>query len=172
MTAITHDLIVPASRDAAPASRAAVLRGLMRSIQFAVGAVLIWAGVIKLHPAFAFLETVYAYQMLSPRAGLALAIVLPAAEIIVGVCLVGGIMLGGATLSAAILSLMFVVAQFHALRQGLSIDCGCFAAADADHAQRITHGTFARALLLLVASVAAFVMLLREPGKETVDAPH
>src|SRR5438874_932693 len=99
MTAITSDLVVPDSRRRAPASRAAALHGLMRSIQFAVGAVLIWAGVSKLHPTFAFLETVYAYQMLGPRAGLALAIVLPATEIIVGVCLVGGIILGGATLS-------------------------------------------------------------------------
>src|SRR5947207_15697584 len=106
MTAITSDLVVPEPRHGALASRAAVLHGLMRSIQFGVGAVLIWAGVSKLHPPFAFLETVYAYQMLSPRAGLALAIALPAAEIIVGVCLVGGIMLDGATLSAAMLSLM------------------------------------------------------------------
>src|SRR2546423_12844454 len=105
MIALTSPISIGSDRGA---SRGSITPRIVVSVQWALGAVLIWAGTGKVQAPLAFLDTVYAYHVLGPRAGLYLATVLPAVEIVLGLCLVGGICRSGATLLTIVLSAIFV----------------------------------------------------------------
>jgi prepilin-type processing-associated H-X9-DG protein/prepilin-type N-terminal cleavage/methylation domain-containing protein len=66
------------------------------------------------------------FSEVAARLGLTVAVLLPAIELVAGVCLVGGVLIRAAAVVAACLGATFVVAVGSALWRGLAIGCGCF----------------------------------------------
>ncbi len=91
-----------------------------------LGGVLLLAGYLKLDELDKSQMAVRAYEMLPVPLANLIGIVLPFAEIFMGILLI----LGAATrlmgLMSALLMLVFVVGISQAWARGLSIDCGCF----------------------------------------------
>lgn len=91
-----------------------------------LGGVLLLAGYLKLDELDKSQMAVRAYEMLPVSLANLIGIVLPFAEIFMGILLI----LGAATrvigFMSALLMLVFVVGISQAWARGLSIDCGCF----------------------------------------------
>jgi hypothetical protein len=104
-------------------SRAVSFASLLRS---GLGAVLLWAGLLKLSQSHAFLISVYEYQVFSKNFGLLIALYVPYFEVILGLCLVLGWFLDGALICATFLLMAFAGIIATTLYRGLDVTCGCF----------------------------------------------
>jgi hypothetical protein len=108
------------------------------------------------------LSGVYGYELVGPKAGMLVAMTLPWLELFVGICLIGGIFVSGALLVSIAMGAMFTFGLAIALYRGLDISCGCFGTSTADV---ITYGTLIRAVIIMVASLLAYVSVVW--GNET-----
>jgi uncharacterized membrane protein YphA (DoxX/SURF4 family) len=123
-----------------------------------IGGVLLWSGLEKLRQPVTFLGNVYDYQLVGPRLGLAVAVLLPLVESIVGGCLLAGVWCGGAFLSSVVLTTLFLVVQYSAISRGLSISCGCFGTAT--QADTVNYATLLRAAGMFVIAWTGYVLWL------------
>jgi hypothetical protein len=130
-------------------------RGMFRILGIVLGVILLASALPKIFHPYHFLGNVYEYELVGPRLGTAVAIVLPWLELILGVCLVGGICLGGALLTASGLMAVFMFAQASAIHRRLAISCGCFGAGEA-----VGYGSMIRTALLLLTAVMAYVCFM------------
>ena len=121
-----------------------------RLIRFLLAGIFVWTGVAKLRHPYEFLAAIYAYKLVAPSAGVALAAVLPWLEVVVGLCLFAGVLTVGCLRISVLLTAMFTLAMASALSRGLSINCGCFGGGD----DVVTAATVARSGFLLLASLA------------------
>jgi hypothetical protein len=128
--------------------------GLLIGLRLGLGITLLLAGAMKFGAPFGFLDAVYGYDLLGPRGGLLVAMTLPLAEVIVGICLLGDLGLGGALLVSVGMSAVFVVAQVTAIARGLTIECGCLGGSSKSV---VGFATLARSMLLMGASVAGLM---------------
>jgi hypothetical protein len=103
---------------------------------------------------------VYSYELVGPRLGLLVAMMLPWMELLVGVCLVGGIFLSGVLLASAAMAALFAFVLAFALYQGLDISCGCFSASGSD---KISYLTLLRAVVILLFSMGAYLVVIFVP---------
>src|SRR6185312_17000332 len=99
-------------------------------IRMLLGALFVWSGLAKLRQPYEFLSAVYAYQLVGPDLGLLIAAVLPWLEVLLGGCLLAGIITEGSLLTAMGLCSLFAGAVTVAWHRGLTINCGCFGAAE------------------------------------------
>jgi len=127
--------------------------GLAIIARLALGVVFIASSIPKLRQPYDFLADVYGYEIVGPKFGLVVAMLLPWLELLVGVCLVGGIFISAALLTAIAMSAMFCFVLASALWRGLEISCGCF---NPSSAGIIGYWTLARAAMLLFVSAAAY----------------
>jgi putative oxidoreductase len=97
-----------------------------RVLDFLIGALFIYAGVIKAIDPIGFANDIDNYKTLPWAISVRLAFFLPWLEILCGLALVGRrLYLGGlATLTGLIL--VFIVASTVAKARGIDITCGCF----------------------------------------------
>jgi len=130
-----------------------LVNGLALIARLALGVVFIASSIPKLRQPYDFLADVYGYEMVGPKLGIAVAMVLPWLELLVGICLVGGIFISAALLAAIAMSAMFCFVLASALWRRLEISCGCFNPSGAGF---IGYWTLARAVLLLFVSAAAY----------------
>ena len=93
------------------------------------------------------------------------AIVLPWAELFIGLFLVFGVFVEASALISSLMYLSFIIALATALARGLDIGCGCFELTEAK--ERISHMYIVRDFSLLVGSVW---ILLGYRGKLAVEA--
>jgi uncharacterized membrane protein YphA (DoxX/SURF4 family) len=91
-----------------------------------VGAVWIWAGLLKLPHPEASVTAVRAYQLLPPSLADGVGRVLPMLEVVVGVCLVVGLLARASGVVSALLLLGFIVGIASVWSRGIAINCGCF----------------------------------------------
>ncbi|MGA8255121.1 MAG: MauE/DoxX family redox-associated membrane protein [Nocardioides sp.] len=91
-----------------------------------VGAVWIWAGLIKLPDPSASVESVRAYELLPASLVEPVGYLLPPLEVVLGAALVLGVMTRGAALLSMVLLAAFIFGISWAWASGLKIDCGCF----------------------------------------------
>jgi len=129
-----------------------------------LGGLFLFSGLIKVHQPYAFLSNVYNHELVGPKLGVLVAMVLPWAELLVGICLIGGIFVSGALLVSIAMGAMFSFAIASALYRGLNISCGCFSASSTE---QIGYITLIRALVVMLISAVAYlsVVFLR-PRKE------
>ncbi|MCW2759353.1 MAG: DoxX family rane protein [Nocardioidaceae bacterium] len=97
-----------------------------------VGAVLVWAGWLKLPHPESSITAVRAYQILSPSVAETVGRLLPILEVVVGLCLIVGLVTRVAGVLAALLMLAFVIGISSVWARGISIDCGCFGGGGVD----------------------------------------
>ena len=91
-----------------------------------LGGVLLLAGYLKLDELDKSQMAVRAYEMLPVSLANLIGIVLPFAEIFMGILLILGAGTRVIGFMSALLMLVFVVGISQAWARGLSIDCGCF----------------------------------------------
>ncbi|MEI7701899.1 MAG: MauE/DoxX family redox-associated membrane protein [Planctomycetia bacterium] len=99
----------------------------VRLVAVTVGAILIRSAVRHLENSYAFLASIYSYDLVSRDIGVVMAVVLPATQLTLGLMLMFfQDMRRFALLFSAGLFGVFVTAQIVTLARGLNIDCGCF----------------------------------------------
>lgn len=135
--------------------------GLFIIARLALGCVFIASSIAKLRQPYDFLGSVYNYEFVGPGFGVAVAMVLPWLELLVGICLVGGIFAPGALLASIVMCAMFSFVLISALWRGLDISCGCLDPADPTV---ISYGTAIRSVsLLLLAGICYVYAILKLP---------
>jgi uncharacterized membrane protein YphA (DoxX/SURF4 family) len=129
---------------------------LLFVVRVALGCLFIYGSLPKIRQPYDFLSSVYEYELLGPKLGMLVAMVLPWLELMVGVCLVGGIFVSGGLLACVIMAAAFTFAIASALYRGLEISCGCFGATG----DLITYWTLTRAVLVFLFSVMGYVAVV------------
>jgi hypothetical protein len=108
---------------------------------------------------------VYGYEIVGPKLGMLVAMTLPWAELLVGVCLLGSIFVGGALLVTIGMGAMFTFVLSWAIYHGLDISCGCFGAGS----HQIGYNTLVRAILITIFSMLAYLLIIFVPSKEVIE---
>lgn len=117
----------------------------------------IYSSLQKIRQPYDFLANVYNFELVGPKLGMLTAMILPWAELLVGICLVGGIFVSGALLVSICLGAMFMFVLASALYRGLNISCGCFGSSFAD---TIGYSTLIRAVIIMLLSAAAYLYVV------------
>ncbi|ANA39474.1 MULTISPECIES: MauE/DoxX family redox-associated membrane protein [Geobacter] len=131
----------------------AVKRHLTALLRVALGAVFLYAALIKIANPPAFAGNVAAYQLLPYAGNYLVAAILPWIEAICGLLLVTGWRARSAAALVAAMNMLFIVLLFSTVARGLDIDCGCFR----QGGEKTTAWTaIFRDILLLVAAVFVF----------------
>lgn len=133
-------------------SREGTVSGFVVVVRLGLGAMFIASSLPKIRLPYEFLSDVYSYEIVGPKMGLLVAMVLPWLELLVGICLVGGVFVGGALLGSIALGMVFTFVLASALYRRLDISCGCFSSA----AGKISYLTLIRAVVITALSAAAY----------------
>jgi cobalt-zinc-cadmium efflux system protein len=92
------------------------------AMRVALGCLFIYSALPKIRQPYDFLHDVYNYEIVGPKLGLLVAMVLPWMEFMVGVCLLGGIFISGALLVCMGMAAMFsFVVAGHCIRGWISV---------------------------------------------------
>lgn len=138
-----------------------ILSGFSIIVRVGLGCMFIYSSLPKIRQPYEFLSDVYNYELVGPKLGMFVAMVMPWAELLIGICLVGGIFIGGALLMSIALGAMFSVVLGWAIHMGLNISCGCFGSSSTDI---IDYTTLLRAIAIMLLSAAAyFITVLLHP---------
>src|ERR1043166_7569462 len=100
-----------------------IVSGLLRII---VGAIFIYAGVIKVIDPTGFARDIDNYHMLPWAVSVRLAFYLPWLELFCGLVVLCGLFYRGGLLILNALISIFIIASIVAKARGLDITCGCF----------------------------------------------
>jgi hypothetical protein len=102
-----------------------------------------------------FLGCVYSYDLVGPRTGEAIALVVPFLMLTLAVCVVGDLWKDAALLVTLIVLGTFAVAQWTAWTRGRTIECGCFGPSYGEEVIGVSSlGTVFALLFLTAASLA------------------
>lgn len=129
-----------------------VRRLLWRTLEFVVGAVFIYAGVLKALDPVGFANDIENYHILPWSVGVRLAFYLPWLEIFCGVALWFRRLSLGSLIILCTLTFIFIVASLIAKTRGIDVSCGCFGHA-ARNLSFAWHLVIDLALLLAVVAV-------------------
>lgn len=127
-------------------------------VRLVVGAVFVYAGVLKIGDPLQFADRIGSFEILPNVLVNPLALSLPLFEILTGLLLVAGLMRRPAALAIALVFAVYLAAISSALARGLTIDCGCFGAQAPSRARMWLD--LARDLALFAGAVIAY----RYPG--------
>ena len=126
---------------------------LLTLLRVALGAVFLYAGVVKIVDPVAFAGSVAAYQVFPYAGNYLIAATVPWIEVACGILLVTGWRPRSAAALVALLNVAFIVILFSTVIRGLDIDCGCFR----QGGEKTTAWTaIFRDVMLLVASITVF----------------
>lgn len=129
------------------------LSGLAACGRIFIGALFLYAGILKASDPAGFAAAIANYQILPAWAVNPAAIVLPWVEIAIGITLLIGFWIEGGSLMAAVLFAVFTAALGYNLLRGLDISCGCFSSSP----QKINWLYFYRDLALTLLSGFVFL---------------
>ena len=99
---------------------------ITRGLQWLLGSVFLYAGIVKLFAPQDFADNIEGFRMLPNWIINPLASALPCFEILIATMLFTGWQKRAATLAVGIVTTIFIVALVFALGRGLNVDCGCF----------------------------------------------
>lgn len=120
-----------------------------------IGGMYIYAAWYKIIEPADYARSIWYYHLVPGKLINLMAIILPWLEMLIGVALIVGIFYRGAALWSALLLLVFIAALTSTIARGLSIDCGCFKAA-----QQATHSAWNSLIFDLVALIPALHLLV------------
>lgn len=95
-----------------------------------VGAVFIYAGVLKVMDPLEFADSVASFQVLPVALINPVALTLPVLEILLGISIIVGLHRRTSAVLLTLLCGVFAIALGQALLRGLKVDCGCFGAGE------------------------------------------
>jgi hypothetical protein len=139
------------------------LSGFSFIVRLVLGCMFLMGALPKIRQSYDFLGDVYGYEIVGPKLGMLVAMTLPWAELLVGICLLGSIFIGGALLFSMTMGVMFTFVLSWAIYHGLDISCGCFGAGS----HQIGYTTLIRAILITIFSLFAYLLTIFKPSKET-----
>jgi putative oxidoreductase len=127
------------------------MNSLWRVLDFVIGGIFIFAGILKAIDPVRFANDIENYHVLPWTLGVRLAFYLPWLEIIAGAALIVRRLYGGALAILLALTVIFITASIAAKVRGIDVACGCFG-----HASKYLSfaGHLALDFLLLSAIVA------------------
>jgi uncharacterized membrane protein YphA (DoxX/SURF4 family) len=126
-------------------------------VRLGLGVMFIASSVPKILQPYMFLGNVYAYELVGPKIGLVVAMVLPWLELLVGACLVGGVFVGAGLLAGTGMGVLFTFVLASALYRHLDISCGCFSTAAVG---KISYLTVTRAIVITLLSGGAYAVTI------------
>jgi putative oxidoreductase len=135
---------------------------VLRLIAVVVGALFIYAGVVKIIDPVEFARDIDNYKMLPWSAGVGFALYLPWLEILCGLALITRILYRGGVFIVTAMMSVFVIVSVVAKARGLDVSCGCFG-----HASKYLN--FSWHLVLDLALLLGLVLLWR--GQSTSEKP-
>lgn len=135
-----------------------MVRVVVLVVRVVLGCIFIASSLSKIRQPYDFLGSIYGFELVGPKMGILVAMVLPWLELFVGICLVGGVFVGGALLVSIAMGAMFTFVVGSAIYRGLDISCGCFNPADSSV---IGYWTLIRAVVILLAAISAYLLVLR-----------
>ncbi len=130
-----------------------LLSAFVLAVRLGLGFMFIVSSVPKIRQPYGFLGSVYGYELVGPKLGVLVAMVLPWVELFTGICLVGGLFVGGALLASLGMGVLFTFVLGSALWRQLDISCGCFSSSAAG---KISYLTLIRALVITILSAGAY----------------
>jgi hypothetical protein len=125
-----------------------------------IGALFVYAGVVKVIDPVAFARDIDNYKMLSWTAAAGVGLYLPWLEILCGLGLITRVLYRGSVLIITGLMFLFVVATIIAKARGLDISCGCFG-----HASKYLNFSWHLALDFLL--LGGLLLLWKRPSPAT-----
>jgi putative oxidoreductase len=131
--------------------------GFTVAVRLSLGCMFLYSSLPKIRQPYDFLSSAYNYELVGPKLGLLVAMVLPWAELFVGICLIGGIFVSGALLVSIAMGATFSFTIASALYRGLNISCGCFSASSAE---QIGYATLIRAIVIMLLGIAAYISVI------------
>ena len=137
----------------AHATMARVIAGFVLVARLGLGFMFIMSSVPKIQQPYQFLGSIYGYELVGPKLGVLVTMVLPWVELFTGVCLVGGVFVGGALLASIGMGVLFTFVLASVLYRHLDISCGCFSNAGAG---KISYLTLIRAIVIALVSASAY----------------
>jgi len=138
-------------------SKERVIAGFVLVVRLGLGFMFIMSSVPKIQQPYQSLGSIYGYELVGPKMGVLVAMVLPWVELFTGVCLVGGVFVGGALLASVGMGVLFIFVLTSALYRHLDISCGCFSNAGAG---KISYLTLIRAIVITLVSAAAYAGII------------
>lgn len=129
------------------------------AIRVGLGAVFAAIAIPKIQNPYAFLDELYAYQLVSAPVGIVIAVILPYLEMTIACCLFAGVALRGTFALVTALGIFSVFFQSYSLSRGLEIDCRDFSVFGGG--EQINYWTITLTLILTAASVIGFVLFHR-----------
>ncbi len=99
---------------------------VLLSFRLIVGAVFIWAGLLKILDVLGFAQSIANYRIFPLWMSFFLALALPWIEVICGAFLVFGFFRRSSALLLSGLLAAFLVLVIITIARGLDVDCGCF----------------------------------------------
>jgi putative oxidoreductase len=145
------------------------MKTLALLFRLGLGALWIYAGVMKLRDPQQFFEDVHNFRITSWDVSMIIAIYLPWLEALVGAALILRLWSTGAAALSCAMTLVFLAAILSAWARGLDISCGCFGHDDANRTNYPLH--VAMNLALLAASTALLWMETRVNARPAAPAP-
>lgn len=94
-----------------------------------IGGMFIYASYYKIVDPSAFAKSIWYYHMVPGKLINLMALILPWLEFFIGLAVILGVFYRGAVLWVNVIMLIFVIALSSTIVRGISIDCGCFKAA-------------------------------------------
>lgn len=129
---------------------------MKRLVGIIIGALFVYAGVVKIIDPVEFARDIDNYKMLPWSIGVGLALYLPWLEIFCGLALITGILFRGSVFVVTTLMSVFIVASIVAKARGLDVSCGCFG-----HASKYLNFSWHLALDFLL--LGALLLLWKRP---------
>ena len=131
-----------------------ILSGIGFVFRLALGCMFIASALPKIRQPYDFLGDVYKYEIVGPKLGMFVAMTMPWAELLVGICLLGSIFVSGALLVSAGMAAMFAFVLGSAIYHNLNITCGCFGASSTEI---VGYSTLIRACTILLFSIITYI---------------
>jgi uncharacterized membrane protein YphA (DoxX/SURF4 family) len=91
-----------------------------------LGAVFIWAGVVKIAAPLDFAQDVANYQFFPEAVSFFLALILPWIEVLCGLLIIAGLMTRSSALILSVLLVGFLGLIVITMARGIDVECGCF----------------------------------------------
>lgn len=101
-------------------------RALLLVFRLVLAGMFLFAALPKLLDPVTFARDIDNYRMLPDALIGPLALMLPVAEIVIGLALVTGVYARGAAITSSVMLVGFAVGMVQAIVRGIDLDCGCF----------------------------------------------
>lgn len=136
--------------------------------QLGLGGIFLFAGTSKALDPAPFLHAVERYDLFAEPIALAIAVIVPWTETLLGVCIITGSFLPGALLGALVLSVGFVVVVASVLFRGIETSCGCFSVGPA--VRYVDRWDLVGAGFMLAAAASLFITQIFVLDRESMPA--